>query len=170
MALVVEDGSAVTNAESYVSIADASTYHTTWANTAWAAAASDAIREGALRKATRYLDATYGPRWKGHRSTATQALDWPRSWVYTREDYLVAANSVPQQLKDACAEMALKALSEDLMPDLSDTGTVSSESITVGSISSSTTFMGGKSPVKKYRAVDALVSTIVDGPGELIRA
>ena len=37
MALIVEDGTGLANAESYVSVADATTYHTNYGNTAWTA-------------------------------------------------------------------------------------------------------------------------------------
>jgi hypothetical protein len=36
MALIVEDGTGLANAESYVSVADATTYHANIGNTAWA--------------------------------------------------------------------------------------------------------------------------------------
>lgn len=129
MALIVEDGTAKADAESYISVADATTYHANRGNAAWAALASDTIREQLLRKATDYMVQAYRLRWKGDRVSATQALDWPRNWVeyadyqfYTQNGaqkiggYLYyPANEVPQEVKRACAELALLANSSDLL-------------------------------------------------------
>lgn len=127
MALVVESGTGSTTAESYISVADASTYHSNRGNTAWAALATDAIREQCLRKATDFMEQAYRKRWSGYRNTATQVLSWPRSYVYLEPfvsgavgayPYLVADNIVPTEVKNACAILALKASTDTLAPDL----------------------------------------------------
>lgn len=118
MSLIVEDGTGKTDAESYISVADASTYHAARGNTAWAALATDALREQALRRATDYMGQAYRERWKGYRKTATQLLDWPRSFVYLEPfvhgavgtyPYLVPDDSVPELVRRSCAELALRA-------------------------------------------------------------
>ena len=73
MALIVEDGSIVTGAESYISVADASTYHSNRGNTAWASLSTDAIREQCLRKATDFMRQAYRSRWQGYRVNEDQA-------------------------------------------------------------------------------------------------
>ena len=163
MSLVVEDGTGLSTAESYVSVADADTYHALWGNAGWTG--STAVKEVALRRAARYLDATYGQTWQGSRVNSDQALNWPRFGAYTREGFNIGSDALPASLVTACAEMALLALSEDIYPDLSGTGVVSSESASVGSLSTSTTYIGGKSPLKSYRAVDALVSELLNFGG-----
>jgi hypothetical protein len=132
MALIVEDGTGKADAESYISVADASTYHTARGNAAWAALASDTVREQCLRRATDYMEQVYRKRWAGTRKTTTQALSWPRSFV-PREDYEYAGlngytviggnyyypdDEVPQEVKNACAELALKASTDTLAPDI----------------------------------------------------
>jgi hypothetical protein len=132
MALIVEDGTGKADAESYISVADASTYHTARGNAAWAALASDTVREQCLRKATDYMTQTYRLRWGGYRVSGTQALDWPRNFVM-REDFQSASingyqmlggnyyypnDEVPTEVKNACAELALKASSGTLLADL----------------------------------------------------
>lgn len=125
MALVVEDGSGLAGAESYASVAEADAYHTARSNSLWTGA--DAVKEAALRRATDYMLQTYRSRWHGTRYTLPQALDWPRSGVpipdspggtYGLPAY-VAVNAVPAEVKRACIELALDALSGDLNPDLS---------------------------------------------------
>lgn len=125
MALIVEDGNGLVNAESYISVADATTYHANRGNADWVAIASDTIREQLLRKATEYMMAVYRLRWAGYRYNSTQALDWPRLCVPILDT--ITANQFPQYVdfnivtvavKNACAELALKANAEALMADL----------------------------------------------------
>jgi len=117
MSIIVEDGSGLSTAESYISVADASTYFSNRGVTTWASIASDALREAALRKATDYMTATYRNRWEGFRYTEDQALDWPREGV-VRDSWAVGYDEVPIEVQRACAEFALKAASAELQEDL----------------------------------------------------
>lgn len=133
MSLIVEDGSGIANAESYISVADATAYHAARGNAAWAALANDTLREQMLRKATGAMLQLYRSRWAGWRVSATQALDWPRAYV-ERTDfanlssitpppnllgaYYYPSNTVPADVQNACAELALRAISGDLLPDV----------------------------------------------------
>lgn len=112
MSIVVEDGSGLANAEAYISVADADTYHGNRGNAAWAALATSA-KEAALRQATDFM-ATL--RWSGVRATATQALDWPRAGTELN-GFPIAANVVPAAVARACAELALRATAGSLSPD-----------------------------------------------------
>lgn len=126
MSLIVEDGSIVTGAESYISVLDANTYHTNRNNGDWAEAETSE-KEAALRKATDYMLQVCRTRWQGWKVSETQALDWPRNSVYVDQTinynnqitaHLIPNNVVPLEVKKACAEYALKALSGDLFADL----------------------------------------------------
>lgn len=112
MGLVVEDGAGLPGAEAYIGVADADTYHGNRGNAAWAALAAPA-KEAALRHATDFM-ATL--RWSGARATATQALDWPRAGTELN-GFPVAANVVPEAVRRACAELALRASAGSLSPD-----------------------------------------------------
>ena len=123
MSLIVEDGTGKSNAESYISVADADTYHSNRDNTDWAALTT-AEKERLLRIATDYMVAVYRLRWDGYRYVNTQALDWPRIYVPMRDICSVNAypeyvdfDVVPVQVKNACAELALKANNETLLAD-----------------------------------------------------
>lgn len=113
--LIVEDGSIVVGAESYCSVSDADAYHTARGNTAWTG--EDAAKEALLRKATDYMGQVYGLRWKGDRVSAEQALDWPRDGVEAF-GFGVDTDIVPDAVANACAELALRALSGALTPDV----------------------------------------------------
>lgn len=168
---VVEDGTGLSTANSYVSRADATTYHDNHgAPTAWSGA-SQAQQEAALRMATQYIDATFGALWDGQRINETMALDWPRYGATDNDGFWVASNSVPQQVEDACAYLALKYLEGDtLLPDDASETNVISESVTVGPISTSTTYGGSKSTTKTYRLVDRLLGELTSGTGRVYRA
>lgn len=117
MALTIETGQIVAGAESYVSAADATTYHTARGNTAWTG--TDAVKEAALLKAAAYLDGHYCNRFKGGKyQPLEQSLQWPRIGVLI-DGYVLDAYTIPQRLKDAQCELALIALSADLAPSVS---------------------------------------------------
>lgn len=116
MALVVETGAALANAESFISVADADTRRSNLGGDATWTAASD--KEAALRKATEYIEQVYRDRWRGYRQTTTQALSWPRNSVVVDGNTQIATDVVPAEVRNACADLALKALSEALAPDL----------------------------------------------------
>jgi hypothetical protein len=167
VSLIVEDGTGLANAESYISAANADTYHSNRANTAWAAL-STPTKEALLRKATDYMLEVYRPRWSGNRATTTQALDWPRFNVPMRDGPSAAGgtwvayyplNSVPPAVVNACAELALRANSGDLTPDLSQA--IKSEKI--GQIE--TVYQDYSAATKTYRAIDNLLSPLLAAGG-----
>jgi len=158
MSLICEDGSGKSDSESYISVADASSYHTARGNTAWAALATDALREAALRRATDYMRQAYRSRWQGYKVNEDQALDWPRYDVEV-EGYAVDSDIVPTEVKNACAELALRASAADLNPDLTQ-GVLSEQ---VGSIQ--VTYDKASPQFTRYRAIDALLSPYLKAGG-----
>lgn len=126
MALIVESGTGLASAESYCSVAFATQYHADRGNAAWAALASDTLREQYLRRATEYMVAVYRQLWKGYRAYQVQALDWPRAYCPIPDvvggtgsfSVYVPMNEVPVVVQRACAELALRAITADLLGDL----------------------------------------------------
>lgn len=112
MALTVETGAIVANADSYVSMADADTYFTNHGSPAEWTDATDAVKESALRYATQWIDATFS--WRGEVVSNDQVLDWPRAGVYDDEDRYVDSDSVPRLLRDATCEAALEHIRDAL--------------------------------------------------------
>ena len=105
--MVVEDGTGLSNADSFVSVDYAETYFTTRGVTAWASLTN---KEALLIKATDYIEAVYSESWKGVTLNDTQSLSFPRiiddSTVY------------PDRLLKATCELALKANDGDLLIDV----------------------------------------------------
>lgn len=126
MSLIVEDGTNVPGAESYASVNDADVYFDNRGVTIWSNLTIQE-KEQALRRATDYMLERYRLRWKGGRIHFKQPLDWPRQGV-SLEDfngipqmyyaYLVPYNVVPVEVKNACAELALRASINALNDDL----------------------------------------------------
>jgi hypothetical protein len=176
MALIVEDGTGKADAESFISVADATTYHTNRGNSAWTGLASDTIREQHLRKATDYIEEVYRLRWKGQLKTTSQSLAWPRAWV-EREDFYVTSSAIPDvngnfyypddevptEVKNACAELALRSIDGQLSPDL--TQGVKREKVDVLEVEYDTT-----SPqYTRYRAIDNMLAPLLKSTGGAFR-
>lgn len=128
MALVVEDGTGLANADAFVSLAYADAYHSARGNTAWTG--TDEAKEQAIRRATAFLSNAY--RWKGERAQGRdQALAWPRSWVDDIEGHAVSATSVPWEVEQATCEVALRELTTPgtMTPDVTLTDRVRSEQV-----------------------------------------
>lgn len=168
MSLIVEDGTGLATAESYISVTAADTYFLNRNNAVWAALQTPA-KEAALRKATDYMLQAYRVRWAGMRNVATQALDWPRRYVPNRDvpqmygpsPAFYDFTSVPVTVANACAELALRASAADLSPDL--TAQVKSES--VGPIS--VVYADGARQDTHYKAIDAMLAPFLKAGGQM---
>lgn len=170
MAIIVEDGTAKTDSESYISVADTATYHSNRGNTLWATL-STTEAEQALRRATDYMMQVYRFKWAGVRLTATQALDWPRSFVPIKDfeyaglngyttlggNYYYDSSVVPQEVKNACAELAFKAAGGELAEDL--TQGVIREKVDVVEVE----YDKNSPQFKRYRAIDNMLAAYLDG-------
>jgi hypothetical protein len=126
MAIVVEDGTGLSNAESYVTVAFCDTYFSDRGDATWTG--TDAEKEEALRKATEYLDVTY--TWIGSIKVDTQALGWPRDGAWDKEGRSLE-DIVPLGVERATAEAALKALSASLLADTTNSDFVTKEKVDV---------------------------------------
>jgi hypothetical protein len=131
--IVVETGAVVAGADSYVAVADADTYHANRGNDPWASL-STSLKEAALRKATAFIDGAYRLRWKGRRvNPIIQPLEFPRTGVTVPGitsghgfaafdggfggDIFYPFDHIPQRVKDAVCEAALKSTVANLVPD-----------------------------------------------------
>ncbi len=151
MSLVVEDGTIVAGAESYLSVADADTY---WGEhgspTAWTGATT-AVKEAALRYSTQWIDDNFV--WTGLIVSSAQVLDWPRQSVYDDQGRLVSDSIIPQRLKDATAEMAKNHIDSALDATQARGGDVKREKVDVIEIE----YMDWASPGTDYSYVKKLL-------------
>lgn len=109
MALVIEDGTIVANANSYQSVANLDAWATEMGDTL---PATTAEKETLLFKA---MEAMVGRNWKGDRVGSTQVLDWPRHNVYV-DGQLLSHQSIPRHLEQGQLQLALAANRTTLQP------------------------------------------------------
>ncbi len=142
--MVVEDGTGLANADALISVAYADAYHAARGN-AWSGTQPE--KEQAIVRATDYMDAM---DWAGERLTDTQSLAWPRSGL-----------GVPDAIKRACAEYALRARNDALEQDGSAGPPVVSESSQVGPLQKSVTYSAAASQRggrRSYPTADRLIA------------
>ena len=161
MALVTENGTGQTTAESLISVAAADTYFSNRGNATWAALTT-AQKESALRKASDYMLATYKDMWAGNPMTQTQALDWPRDMVPKRTAMTTTTSywdnaSVPTIVANAAAELAVRASADDLLADQART----TKRETVGPITIE--YDGGSSQTVRYPIIDGMLKQFFKG-------
>lgn len=123
MALILEDGTGVASANSYITVADAQAYFDLKGTTV-------TITEEALINATQYLDLRFGQQYEGMRRTQEQTLDWPRTSFVDLNGFIREADSIPRELKDATCEAALLYLNSVSLFDDTDLEEENLQSIT----------------------------------------
>jgi len=116
MVLIAETGEGLAAAESYATVAEFKAYAGKVGYDL--TGKTDTQIEQALRRATTWIDARYGPLFQGQWATATQRLEWPRSGVVYRCNE-IAPDEIPERLKDALCEAAWRELTDpsSLSPD-----------------------------------------------------
>ena len=165
MPLIIEDGLARDDAQSYVSVINCNAYHSARGNTAWSG--TDEEKSSALLKAVQYIDGHYRTRWKGAKTSRTQALCWPRTGARDADGWVIGGDEIPQEVIDATCEAALRAMTGELSPDMERGGKVLSE--TVGPIS--VTYAPGASGQTQYSVIDNLLSGLLRSSisGQMVR-
>ena len=103
--ITVEDGTGVTGANSYITSAQATTYHDNHGNTDWTSDA-DTRTSSCIRGAS-WLDNYFLGMWKGAKTSSSQAMQWPRQEVTDEDGESIGSGTIPQRIKDANALAAL---------------------------------------------------------------
>ncbi|WP_089177143.1 DnaT-like ssDNA-binding protein [Bosea sp. AS-1] len=183
MTLIVEDGTAKTDANAYVSVADADAYFAT--NTAWTAL-NVAQKEAAIIAATQWVDDAYFGLWNGYRYSQGQARAWPRDMspglslytmrgfaprvtviLYDYDGFPIWADQVPKAVQRACMEAALlSATGFDFIKN-GNTAAITSTSRTVDRVSYTNSYAAPVSQRHdKLKAIDRLLLGLVkNAPG-----
>ena len=123
MTVIVEDGSTVANANSYITGAEVVDYAAARGVTILLADTEELI--------VKSMDYTEGLAFKGVKVTSTQALQWPRASVYV-DSYLVGTDEIPSELTKGQLETCLSiSNNEDPLANVARV----QESVSVGSLS-----------------------------------
>lgn len=101
--LIVEDGSLVANANTYVDL----TYLSAFASDRNLTIPTDnTVKENYILRAMDYIE-SLADRFIGVRYTEDQALQWPRSYVYI-DGYLKETDFIPPDLKKAVCQLVVE--------------------------------------------------------------
>jgi len=170
--LVVEDGSGKSTANTYLSRADATTYHTDHTGSSDWTDATDGEKDQALILATQAIDIHYGKTWKGIRSHKTQALAWPRDNVEDFDGFTLSNDSLPAKLESATAELALRVITETdgIIPDQTEEAAVKRTKVKIGSLEEEIEYMGGELPDTLFTIVEGLLQDLVENVGLVRKA
>lgn len=158
--LVVEDGSIVANANSYIDYDYAENYHTLRGNSAWAAGDSTE-KQYAIIRATQAIDSIYKGKWKGNPTEyGTQELEWPRLGV-TVGSTSIDDDIIPAAIKKAVCEAALRELTSpnSMTPDLERGGEIKRVKADTVEVE----YSDGANATTTFTAIDGLLADLVTG-------
>lgn len=182
--IVIEDGSIVEGANSYVSEAEIADYHEARGNTAWENADEEAQTQAMVR-ATFGMETQYNGRWAGVKTQSYTQADgtpadpvqeraWPRvkkssetsPTLLSDEDGIeVAANVVPTPVKYAMMEISLIELSTRFANQALLTSDQVVKKEKVGSIEVEYTDSGTASVVDRWPFIDQILSSFAPSGG-----
>jgi hypothetical protein len=165
MTFTVEDGTGLIGSNAYVSVAYVDSYFLDRNNTAWVASTTQ--KQAAIIKATDYIEVRWSSRFMGRKEFANtpQALSFPRVNIIDRNGQYVTG--IPEKLKRATAEYALRALSSELLPDptIDDSGlAVVAKREKVGPLEEQTQFQANVTNptlIRPYPTADRLLEEYV---------
>ncbi|MCQ2086570.1 MAG: hypothetical protein MJZ37_00640 [Bacilli bacterium] len=161
---IVEDGTCVPNANSYITLEDANQYFTNKNRADWLAL-SDVEKQANLIIGTQYVDALF--IWKGVRMYETQSLAFPRvgkgrnDWLYDLDGFPV--KGIPKCLKDAICEAAYYGFKQDseLFTTLNTNGAVKRQriegAVEIEYFANSSTDQNELDYISKYAALNSLL-------------
>lgn len=112
--LIIEDGSIVTNANSFTTDAELKDYAQL---RGFALPATEPERDTLQLKAIDYLFSQENFM-KGRRTSELQTLPYPRRGV-TLNKFNLSSDKIPQELKNACLELAIQSYSNELLVNAS---------------------------------------------------
>lgn len=155
----IEDGSGLSDADSYAGVQVADSYHGARGNEAWIAATSDQ-RNAALVRACDYLERGYGRLWPGARISTTQRLSFPRYGIDT-----LGSSEIPSWLVEAQCEAALL--------EILDPGILSCTPSEGGSLSQEREgeverrYAPGPGSVRRFPSVHGLLAAHIRNPSQV---
>lgn len=164
MALTVEDGTGtVAGANSYVDLEDARAYAS---DRGYSLPADDAVLTHLLIRATDYLEGLAG-RYKGSKYVPeTQSLQWPRLDVVI-DGIELDPTEIPEKLKFAQIQAAVEIQTVDPLQTTSGYAIRRERVDVIETEYAIGTNMTSETPLPRMPKVDALLSTLMRGSGNL---
>jgi hypothetical protein len=149
---VVEDGTGLVNATSYITTDFANTYLSMYNESGWTTQSINA-QQGALMLASQSLDLLYGPDYYSIPMTTgalIQGLLFPRFTFVVNRIQIIQTGQLPTQLQRATAEVALMSINGvNIFPQPNTLPFTKTASVEVGSVKQATTY-GHLPKAEKY--------------------
>lgn len=157
VSLVVEDGSCVPSANSYVSLDFADNYMRNTGHSGWEEKTEDE-RKSCLINATSYIDRTYTKvGWKGQKKFhRRQALCFPRVELFDKDGDEVLG--IPDELKRAVCEAAFISISSSLFDVKDSSGSVKRQKVDVLEVEYYSENDSTGNYISRFTVLDSLLS------------
>lgn len=159
---IVEDGTGLSNSNSYCSVQDFLDY---WSARGIAHDSLDESKiEQALVQATQYIDKSY--RYIGQRPSLEQALNWPRFYAYSPDGFMYSG--LPNEIVYATCEAASLVINDVELFASAESG-ITSKTENVGPVQ--TTYHYAKEQTGRivYQAVIVYLRDLIKGRSNRIR-
>ena len=165
---VPEDGTGLSTATSYTTVAFADAHFGDVDNTVWDGLSND-NKEDALNQAARYINRRFCSQFVGYKKRREQVLEWPRYDACTYDGWTIPGTEVPAEIQRAACEYALIYVTNgSLFPssagaaDNASTGTPkTAETIKVGPITISEEFSDKGSSAGRATGTDVVSGALV---------
>lgn len=169
MAFTPEDGTGVTGANAYGTVAGFRAYHTDRGRAVTDTDLTDAVVQQRLILGTDYIQTRWAGQFKGWPTNEDQGLHFPASGLCDRYNRAIANDAVPTNVEHAAYEYAFRA-SADLYnePTVDATGgKVTGIRRKVGPLETETTFAEGTAitTIRPIPAADRLLTEFLIGGG-----
>lgn len=171
--IIQDDSGSIQNANSYVSLAYVDAYFVEKNDVSWGDLDQE-VKEAALISATRYFDNVNYGKIKGIKLTKTQNTQFPRDAIFDEDGDEISG--IPENLKMAICEYAIRAVSNSLAPDpnYNDNGLfIKSFREKTGPLDEMTVYQDANitpSKTRSYPEADMLVERYKKQSGFLVRA
>jgi len=167
MTLIVEDGTIVALANAYVSVNEVDVYNAALlGNNDWTNS-TNLAQEMAIQQATQYIDTQLGAQFIGVLTDNIQVLNWPRTGAVGSDGRSYDSDQMPDVLKRATSELAIKAITESLYNDVANPGTIRKTKDVVGPIQTEVEYFSASQHKLFTAAIKLLDSLIASGSAQI---
>lgn len=164
---IVEDGTGLETATSYLSVEDLKQYFEDFGYS-YGTATDDNIKTY-LNKSSKVLDSMFLEDFlkNGYRVESDQGLEWPRYSAVYVDGNIIDSDIVPPEIENATAELVYSIISGDTLQNtVSADGIIKQEAVKVDDIETSNEYFEGSSSVRDdITAVYDAMARIIGGSG-----
>lgn len=157
----VEDGSGVTDATTYVNVADADQIVEDY-GLSWVSGVSEDDKKQGLNAGSQFIDQEMAP-WKGTKYLSTQGLAFPRAGVVDINGYAFDVDVIPENLRRSVVEAAVYWTNNSkVFPKVDSGGALKKKKIKIDVIEIDKEYVGSDAGSELYAKIQALLWDLRD--------